>query len=81
MFRGKHLSAGLFLSHRLTNGTNVIVVLRCFEGNVDLTAARFSLAFLAGKGTRASVRPPSVVEAENSKLMNELSLPGSSKKD
>lgn len=29
----------------LTNGTNMIVVLRCFRGNVVLTVARFSLVF------------------------------------
>lgn len=59
----------------------MIVVLRCFGGNVVLTVARFSLAFLAGEGTRASMQPQSAVEAENSELMNELSLPGSSKKE
>lgn len=61
----------------------MIVVLRCFGGNTVLTAAQFSLVFrIPGRreggrvGTQASM---SAAEAENSRLMNEFSLPRSSK--
>lgn len=57
----------------------MIVVLRCFGGNTVLTAAQFSIPGRREGGRVGTQASMSAAEAENSRLMNEFSLPRSSK--